>query len=80
MPNRPVLAQESFAVDGAYMTAIEAVADCAKSVDVAQMHLWNAVQTARQEGVTWDEIARATGKRSRQSAQDYFGKTWSLSL
>ena len=79
MTTRTVLAQSSFRIDGSYMTAIEAVADCAESVDVAQMHLWNAVQTARQEGVTWQQIADATGKNSRQAAQDLFSKEWSIS-
>jgi len=79
MPTRTVLAQESFTIDGSYMTAIEAVRDCYRSVDVAQMHLRNAVMTAVSTGeATWAEIAAATGKRSRQSAFDYFTKEWTV--
>jgi hypothetical protein len=79
MTKRTVLAQESFVIDGSYMSAIEAVRDCHDSVAEAQVHLWNAVHTAIDSGeATWDDIAAATGKGSRQSAYNYFKDTWTL--
>lgn len=54
-------------------TLHDLIADAKRMAEMADAALWLAVHTARDHGMTWDEIGKKFGI-SRQAAQQKFGR------